>query len=936
MKKQFTLLLVFLISSFALSAQIYVNASATGSNTGTSWTDAYTSLQSALADINASTEEIWVAAGTYKPTSTTDRTIYFDIPDGANVYGGFNGTETQLGERDALNNITTLSGDIVSGSADTYHVVYFEDVSASTLIDGFVITGGRADIGGGQFEEDNGGGIYIYALAANCYPQILNCTITVNHADHQGGGVFVHATNGFICGPLLNNCVIKTNTSTTYGGGVYVFGNAGEANPFIKDCIISGNSALNDGGGILTEGYDIGGICNSELVNCIISGNQADYGGGLTCWGSNSGENYTNVTNCTFSGNSGIVDGGAFENWTNDGEGSCNINIYNSIIWSNGSTMVNFDLTNPVFTYSFCDIEGSATWDNGIGIDGGNNIDANPYFNIAIIPSLTTAGDFHNHFASLAIGAGSLSYSPANDLDGNPFSNPPSMGAYEYTPLPGDWNGAINSDWGTAGNWLTGTVATSADDVYISTKSLNYPIVNEAGATPAECNNLELLASTTLAIEPLSGLTVNGDLVVNTLSTFTINSDVKDIGSLITLGTVSGNIETERFIGEEEWHLISTPVLDETANIFYGNYLQTYDETTMAWNEIVDESTILEPMAGYAMWGTTLPDTYYLFQGEPGNGNLSVLFTSANPNGWNLLGNPYPSSIDWDMVIIPVEMYGAVYYLDAFSGNYVSYNGGMGGGSQYVPPMQGFWVSANDAGSLSFGNSVRTHLGTDEYYKSTKQLSNYIALQVQSGVLVDKTYIRLNEEATPAFDGKYDAYKMMAPNKLCPQLYTLASDDKLSINQLPATDVIPVGFSVKNSGEYTISLEKMTDIQSCQLEDLKTGIVQDLEKASYTFNYTEGENANRFRLHLTAASVDFSGAEENIRMYAVGQEVFVKSANSIESGTVRITDLAGRTMMEEKISNESFIRLTTNLTTGVYIVSVSGTDEVRTEKVIIN
>ena len=221
-------------------------------------------------------------------------------------------------------------------------------------------------------------------------------------------------------------------------------------------------------------------------------------------------------------------------------------------------------------------------------------------------------------------------------------------------------------------------------------------------------------------------------------------------------------------------------------------------------------------------------------------------------------------------------------------------------------------------------------------YKSEKEISNYIALQVQSGDMVDKTYIRLNDEATPLFDGKYDAYKLMAPNKIYPQIYTIAGPDKLSISQLPATDVIPVGFYVKNSGDYTISLDKINDIQSCQLEDLKTGIVQDLQKGSYTFTYTEGEDANRFMLHLTAASVEFSNAEENIKMYAVGHEVFVKSINPIENGTVRITDLAGRTMVEETINNQNFIKLSTSLSTGIYIVSVTEPAGMRTEKIIIN
>ena len=689
---------------------------------------------------------------------------------------------------------------------------------------------------------------------------------------------------------------------------------------------------------MIIEGFEVGGISYAEFTTCIISGNESGLGGGVAFWGWNNGENSAVFTNCTFSGNTATTDGGAFENWSDDGSGIVDASFTNCLVWGNSSIMYNWDIADPTITYSYCDIEGSTTWDDGIGIDGGNNIDVNPYYSSAILPSLTIAGDFRNHYASEAIGAGDVSNAPVNDINGNPFSNPPSIGAYEYEALPGDWNGATDSDWGTTTNWLTGFVATATDDIYLSDKSINMPLVSEPGANPAECNNLILLTGTTLVIDPLMGLTVHGDLEIDPTATFAINSDgANSTGSVITKGNVIGDMSAERFIDESEWHLIGSPVVGQTADMFYGDYLQSYNESTQAWTEIEEETTPLVPMTGYALWGTpVMRGAYYTFTGVPGTGNQPVAFTADNAFGWNLFGNPFPSSIDWEVVTIPPGMNSAVYYMESV-GNYVTYVSGVGGsGSRYVPPMQGFWISATAPGTFSVGNSDRSHLGTDEFYKNSQEVSNYIALQVQSGDMVDKTYIRLNDEATPAFDGKYDAYKLMAPNKIYPQIYTIAGEDKLSISQLPATDVIPLGFYVKNSGNYTISLEKMTDIQSCQLEDLKTGIVQDLEKGAYAFSYTEGENDNRFRLHLTAASVEFSGAEENIKMYAVGQEVFVKSMNSIEKGTVRITDLAGRTLIEESVSNENFIRINTNLSTGVYIISLTESAGVRTEKVIIN
>src|SRR5512138_1801633 len=70
---------------------IYVRAGATGANNGTSWTNAYKSLQSALAAA-ASGNQIWVAKGVYKPTLTSNRSISFVLKDGVAIYGGFAGT----------------------------------------------------------------------------------------------------------------------------------------------------------------------------------------------------------------------------------------------------------------------------------------------------------------------------------------------------------------------------------------------------------------------------------------------------------------------------------------------------------------------------------------------------------------------------------------------------------------------------------------------------------------------------------------------------------------------------------------------------------------------------------------------------------------------------------------------------------------------------
>ena len=108
--KYFSLLFAICCFSASVDAQVYVNVTATGTNDGSSWTNAYSSLQNAL-DNAASGNEVWVAAGTYSPGSAV--TDFFNVGvQGQAIYGGFAGTETMLSQRDIATNKTILSGDV--------------------------------------------------------------------------------------------------------------------------------------------------------------------------------------------------------------------------------------------------------------------------------------------------------------------------------------------------------------------------------------------------------------------------------------------------------------------------------------------------------------------------------------------------------------------------------------------------------------------------------------------------------------------------------------------------------------------------------------------------------------------------------------------------------------------------------------------------------
>ncbi len=156
----------------------YVDASASGINDGSSWIDAYNELQDALA-VAISGDEIWVAQGTYKPTTGSDRTATFQLISGVAIYGFFGGE-------------TILSGDLggndvgfTNNAENSYHVVTGSGTNVSAVLDGFTITAGSAN-GISTDRTDRGGGMFNNSGS----PTIINCTFIGNHAGDCGGGLY--------------------------------------------------------------------------------------------------------------------------------------------------------------------------------------------------------------------------------------------------------------------------------------------------------------------------------------------------------------------------------------------------------------------------------------------------------------------------------------------------------------------------------------------------------------------------------------------------------------------------------------------------------------------------------------------------------------------------------------------------------------------------
>ena len=330
-------------------AVIFVDASAPADGDGMSWETAFTDLQDAL-DQAVSGDQIWVAAGTYKPTSSVDRSISFVLKSGVKVYGGFAGGEKALRERSLDPSLTILSGDIGTIGDDTdnsRHVVYANGVTEA-VFDGFTVTLGYSQ-GGSDYANYLGAGMYTRNSAfavSNCIFSNNKTAVTQGSITSAGAGM--HNKDSAL---TVTGCTFSRNQagnayidSWGQGGGICNDGEFSSGTGYrfttITGCTFSDNLASSrpdmryGGGGMYNND------CNPTIDRCTFERNLAGCGGAIFHAGS-----MPIITNCIFNTNS---------NSHQDGYGGAIFNlggarILNSTFYQNGWRLMPVGYPEPRF-----------------------------------------------------------------------------------------------------------------------------------------------------------------------------------------------------------------------------------------------------------------------------------------------------------------------------------------------------------------------------------------------------------------------------------------------------------------------------------------------------------------------------------------------------------------------------------------------------------
>ncbi|MGB0879678.1 MAG: hypothetical protein ACPGTO_03845, partial [Polaribacter sp.] len=364
------------------------------------------------------------------------------------------------------------------------------------------------------------------------------------------------------------------------------------------------------------------------------------------------------------------------------------------------------------------------------------------------------------------------------------------------------WTGTDSRDWATAGNWDTGAVPTTTNDVIIPGGLTNYP----TAASAVDVKSIKLASGSTF----------------------------------IAQSTVAGDVTYKRTLSAtDKWYLVAAPVVGETIDNLIDNHtfatgsstnigLAPYDNTQTDVNDRWDyqelnSSGAINNGQGYSVRLATPGDIS--FKGTLNTNDVTQAITIGAGDAFNLIGNPYPSYINsgtflttntgqldtetiwvWNQA---TDIYDTKVTVNAFK----------------VAPGQGFFVECGTAGTITFAKANQSHEATDTFQRQTVP---EIKLVVADETTSRYAEIYYYESATTGFDNGYDG-ELFGGTQNSFEIYShLLADNqgnKYQIQSLPNTDlesmVIPIGVKADAGKEITFSVEAMnlpTDV-NIYLED---------------------------------------------------------------------------------------------------------------------
>lgn len=607
------------------------------------------------------------------------------------------------------------------------------------------------------------------------------------------------------------------------------------------------------------------------------------------------------------------------------------------------------------------------------------------YYETPVMKLINTTEPAVRTISVSTTGAGNVTstYATVRDQDNQIFTITPRSGqtliSTKYngvTVTPID-NGNGTYTYTTPLLTANGTLAVQFSYIQISTAGGN---LSTLGYTPTEISNSDITVTEgkllidmnasvkSLTVNPGAQVTLNSGKTLNpgtlTLESNAINGTATFVDEGGTLTATTTTIQQALAAGRNWWYLSSPLSNAFTGTVFSGSQVGKYDETSFNYTAPFGTSTKMDAGVGYVIkFPNTNAQALTFTGGSLNTGTVSPTLTrtgtSDGKRGFNLIGNPYPSYLNWDEVYAdqnnPATNIRNAIWFRTYDGGMKFHTYGDGDGvpevtSPKIAPMQAFWVKVNadgSNGSLTFKNTQRSHFTAGSNPLKVKAIDDRQRLRIviSDGNAQDEMLIVGKTYASNGVDS-YDIEKMSNDNAAIPEIYSLVSNQEFVINSISPiveNQEIKLGLRPSAAGSFSIRASQIQNIPAGLRVILKDAL-RDTETeltdgVSYSFVTGTETVDNRFSIQFRTTGAITLLPENNQSEVLVfvnpsKQIEIVNSANWAPNTRIMLYNAAGQKVTECVPTGNRTV-VSTPLRGGIYIVHVENATQSVKHKVIL-
>lgn len=444
------------------------------------------------------------------------------------------------------------------------------------------------------------------------------------------------------------------------------------------------------------------------------------------------------------------------------------------------------------------------------------------------------------------------------------------------------------------------------------------------------------VTSGTVVIPSGYNVTLNSALTVSG-GTFTLNNNANLIQNTEDANSGSITVKRDASMRRLDYTYWSSPVASQNLLDFspqtLTNRFYTFNESSNAFNAVADPSATNFAIAkGYSIRASnflppagTVVTVNSQFDGVPNNGTKTIAVAySGSGKGYNLIGNPYPSTIDANAFLNYSGNEGTLYFWthyvqQAGASNYATFNnsGGTAGANGITPNGtiqvgQGFIYAKTAAGTATFTNAMRVGNNSNQFFKnSTTALERHrIWLNLSNATTVyNQTLVGYIEGATQGIDAGIDGTILETGTTISSRINN--ENYVIQGRALPfdATDLVPLSFSAATADSYTLNIDHVDGLfsgsQTVYLKDNLLGTTHDIKANPYTFTSDAGTFNNRFEIVYTSSplAVHTPTFDANSVIVYKQNEAISINAGATVMASIKVFDIRGRLLFENKAVN---------------------------------